>query len=122
LISGGLGDLGVAGIWEGLCGRLVAGGVALRRGYLSAAALHPLQWASGLTWQDGRLVEAIDLPHGYDRETAWQTSPFRHMLQTRTLRLRRRLAGPGAAPEFPVLVEFRDAGLTDWLALLQRFG
>ncbi len=52
----------------------------------------------------------------------WQSSPFRHMLETHTARLHRRLAGEDAQIDFPVLAEFRDAGLTDWLALIYGFG
>jgi adenylate cyclase len=44
------------------------------------------------------------------------------MLETSTWHLRRRLTGDEAVLDFPVLQEFRDAGLTDWFAQFQRFG
>jgi hypothetical protein len=47
---------------------------------------------------------------------AWQVSPFRHMLETQTPRLHRRLTGGDAVLDFPVLSDFRAAGLTEWLA------
>ena len=44
------------------------------------------------------------------------------MLESQTPVLRRRLEGAEAELEFPVLVEFRKTGLTDWLGLLHSFG
>jgi adenylate cyclase len=52
----------------------------------------------------------------------WQTSPFRHMLETKTRRLHRRLVGDDAVLDFEVLREFRDAGMSEWLALMYGFG
>jgi adenylate cyclase len=37
-------------------------------------------------------------------------------------RLHRRLVGEGAVLDFPVLTEFREAGLTEWLALIYGLG
>src|SRR5581483_6455674 len=44
------------------------------------------------------------------------------MLETRTRRLHRRLAGADAMLDYPVLAEFRDLGLTEWLGLMLGFG
>jgi len=52
----------------------------------------------------------------------WQASPFRHMLDTKTRRLHRRLVGDDAVLDFEVLREFRDAGMSEWLALMYGFG
>jgi adenylate cyclase len=122
LVDSGLVDMAMAELFDGFCTRLVALGVPLARGYLSFATLHPLQWAVGIVWEDGRVVDAVDIAHGYETAPAWQVSPFRHMLETRTWQLRRRLTGDDAVLDFPVLQEFRDAGLTDWFAQFQRFG
>src|SRR5262249_59750943 len=51
----------------------------------------------------------------------WQASPFRHMLETKTRRLHRRLVGDDAVLDFDVLREFRDAGMSEWLALMYGF-
>jgi adenylate cyclase len=121
LIEAGLAGVTLADQLDGFSRRLVEAGVPLARGYASFATLHPLLWASGITWQGGRIVDAIDLRYGYEREAAWRDSPFRTMIETRARRMRRRL-GNGAALDYPVLREFRDAGLTDWLALRYAFG
>src|SRR5262249_20271346 len=61
------------------------------------------------------------LGHATMATAIWQTSPFRYMLETKTRRLHRRLVGDDSALDFPVLREFRDAGMTEWLALMYGF-
>jgi adenylate cyclase len=84
--------------------------------------LHPVLWATGITWEQGRITGSIDLAYGYERRDSWLVSPFRHMLESDTRRLHRRIGRGEAALDFPVLREFREAGLTDWLALLFHYG
>src|SRR5215472_8824730 len=52
----------------------------------------------------------------------WHHRPFRHMLETKARRLHRRLVGDDAVLDFEVLREFRDAGMSEWLALMYGFG
>ncbi len=122
LIEAGISGMRVLDLFDGCCQRLLAAGLPIARGYLSFATLHPLLWATGVIWRGGQVSEPLDLAHGYQATPAWRSSPFRHMLETNTLRLHRRLAGKGAQLDFPVLQEFSEAGLTDWLGLLYRFG
>lgn len=122
LIEGGLAGRKVEALFDGFCRRLTEAGFPLARGYLSFAMLHPLLWATGIVWERGRITEAIDLPYGFERREAWLTSPFRHMLETDVRRLHRPIGRGEAQLDFPVLREFRDGGLTDWLALFYNFG
>ena len=121
LIEAGLAGLPVAELFDGFCRRLGENGVPLTRGFLSLGALHPLWRAKSLTWQDGRIAEVADFSYDYMHRAGWQESPFRFMLETRTPRLHRRLTGANQL-DFPVLEEFRAAGLTEWLALMRGFG
>src|SRR6185503_9040529 len=50
----------------------------------------------------------------------WQHSPFYRMLQTGESLLRRRLT-PENETEFAVLTEMRAAGMTDYVAIINRF-
>src|SRR5262249_57117453 len=50
----------------------------------------------------------------------WRTSPHYHMLQTGDSFLRRRLNAT-AEEEFPLLADFRAAGMTDYVAIISRF-
>jgi len=108
LIEQGLAGIPIADLFDGMCKRLVASGFPLARGHLSFATLHPLQWAMGIVWQGGRVADSGGLAHGFEMQPAWLTSPFRHMLQHRLRRLRRRLAGSNAVLDYPVLEELRD--------------
>ncbi|HXV22994.1 MAG TPA: adenylate/guanylate cyclase domain-containing protein [Alphaproteobacteria bacterium] len=122
LIDAGIAGVRVPDLFDGCCRRLLAAGLPIARGYLSFATLHPLLWATGVIWRSGEGGEPVALAHGYQATPAWRSSPFRYMLETNTLRLRRRLVGEGAELDFPVLQEFSEAGLSDWLGLLYRFG
>jgi len=122
LIEAGTNDVAAEPLFDGFCGRLVAAGVPIARGFLSIAGLHPLRRAYSLTWHDGRIVEATDFGHATMATPVWHNSPFRHMLETKTRRLHRRLVGDDPVLDFEVLREFRDAGMSEWLALIYGFG
>ena len=121
LIEAGTSDIATETLFDGFCGRLTAAGVPIARGFLSIAGLHPLWRAHSLTWNDGRIAEVTDFGHATMATAVWQTSPFRHMLETKTRRLHRRLVGDDAVLDFEVLREFRDAGMSEWLALMYGF-
>src|SRR5262245_28678096 len=122
LIEAGTSDVTAETLFDGFCERLAAAGVPIARGFLSIAGLHPLRRAHSLTWNHGQSVEITDFGHAAMATALWQTSPFRHMLETKTRRLHRRLVGDDAVLDFEVLHEFRDAGMTEWLALMYGFG
>src|SRR5262249_52228810 len=121
LIEAGTSDIAAETLFDGFCGRLTAAGVAIARGFLSIAGLHPLWRAHSLTWNDGRIVEVTDFGHATMATAVWQTSPFRHMFETKTRRLHRRLVGGDAVLDFEVLGGFRDAGMREWVALMDGF-
>ena len=118
----GTNDVATETLFDGFCTRLAAAGVPIARGFLSIAGLHPLRRAYSLTWNYGRSVEVTDFGHATMATAVWQTSPFRHMLETKTRRLHRRLVGDNAVLDFEVLREFRHAGMSEWLALMYGFG
>jgi adenylate cyclase len=122
LIEAGTNDVAAETLFDGFCGRLVAAGVPIARGFLSIVGLHPLRRAYSLTWHDGRIVEATDFGHATMVTAVWHNSPFRHMLETKTRRLHRRLVGEDSVLDFQVLREFREAGMSEWLALIYGFG
>src|SRR6516162_6825369 len=118
LIEAGTNDAATETLFEGFCGRLIAAGVPIARGFLSIAGLHPLRRAYSLTWSVGRIVEVADFGHARMATAEWQASLFRHMVEAKTRDLNRRLVGDDAALDFEVLREFRDAGMSEWLALM----
>lgn len=125
LLHAGLQGFSVEAILDGFCRRLRHEGMALARGHVALAALHPLMRARSLTWKSGdQAVVAEELPHRDREEDApgWFASPFRHMLVADIPQLRRRLVGAEAVLDFPVLHEFAELGYTDWTARAYGFG
>ncbi len=119
-------------VMDGLCRRLVEAGVPLWRAFAGMRTLHP-QWGGyGYTWR--RDLDAIQ-PEQYERgseyEQNWLDSPFAWLASQGAARadvsqpwpsLRRRLSGPEAQLDFPVLKGFSAAGGTDYFAHLVMFG
>ena len=122
LMSSALGRAGVDSIFEGCCQRLHAAGVPLVRALTAFRTLHPLFASVNLVW---RLNQGVDLnPILHERAFSteeWLRSPMRHLQRHRIPFLRRRLDGPHAVVDFPVLEELRDAGITDYLCYLTPF-
>ena len=106
---------------DGLVHRLSAAGLRVRRCSVAWAILHPLFNAEAVTWtrEEGSLF--AQFPHRVVEVEAWLNSPIRHMLDKRLDELRRRLAGPDAVLDFPLLAELAACGDTDYQASTVRF-
>ena len=128
----GLLGIGAAELFEGFCRRLALAGVRLWRASAAMRTLHP-QWGGySYTWRrDLNAIEPAQFERGDERRRVWLTSPFAFLVaqaQTRPgdadpwLHLRRRLTGPEAQLDFPVLEELADDGATDYFAQIVRFG
>ena len=122
LMDRALGETGFEELIGGACERLLAAGVPLWRSHITFRVLHPLYGGMGLTWRRDEGVETDRYVHRGDFPEEFKANPMYHMIQTQVPFLRRRLAGPDALLDFPVLKEFRAAGATDYLAFLIRFG
>ena len=77
----------------GFCERMVAAGLPLLRAYVAHRALHPIIAAHGFEWRKG---EPAVKQEDFDRTMAeagehWERSPFFHMIETKTPRMRHRL-------------------------------
>ncbi|MGC2204075.1 MAG: adenylate/guanylate cyclase domain-containing protein, partial [Stellaceae bacterium] len=128
----GLLGTGAAELFDGFCQRLVLGGLPLWRASAAMRTLHP-QWGgySYLWRRDLNAIEPSQFERGDDHRRVWLTSPFAFLVaqaQARPgnpdpwLHLRRRLTGPEALLDFPVLEELASAGGTDYFAQIVRFG
>jgi adenylate cyclase len=122
LIESGLENRPVPELFEALCHRLADTPLRIERAHLSVALLHPSLRGFSHTWhgKDGAL-EGQFFTRGMDDTQGWKESPFKHLLEHHLPILRRRLTGNQAQLDFPVLTEFRDEGLTDWVAFLHSF-
>jgi len=119
-------------LFDGFCRRLILVGVPLWRASAAMRTLHP-QWGGySYTWRrELNAIEPSQFERGSEQSQNWLTSPFAHLIgqaQARGgsgdpwLHLRRRLAGPEAEHDFPVLEELAAAGGTDYFAQVVRFG
>jgi len=122
VIEQGLAGTDLNTLVTGLCERMQAHGLPLWRVHVSMTTLHPSFSAFGCTWYRGSGAHIEHYTRGLDMQERWQQSPLRKMVDENVLRLRRRLIGPDAQLDFPLLIDFRDRGASDWLALLTRFG
>ena len=105
----------------GYCERLVAAGVPIWRGYLSALTLHPRVRGVGCSWRPGQGAQSELYIYRAQPSEDYLVSPFAYMFERGLPSLRVPLAGDGPI-EFPLLARFRDEGATDYLAHVQSFG
>jgi adenylate cyclase len=130
-VGEGLAGTEAAPLFDGFCQRLVEAGVPLWRTWAGMRTLHP-QWGGySYLWQrDRNAIEPAQFERGELRED-WLSSPFVYLIdqaKTRTegaqpwLHMRRRLSGPDAVLDFPVLEQLAAAGATDYFAEIVRFG
>jgi adenylate cyclase len=97
--------------------RLVAAGVQLGRCGGSIPILHPEWIATRYDWREGqRGFREEYVLHGTDRTDMFRNSPVEALRNGAPL-IRRRLAGPDAALDFPMMTELAEQGFTDYLAL-----
>lgn len=102
---------------KGLIERLEADGTPICRVVFGVGVLHPELLGINYTWQRGdRFVTRNEIPHGMELTGGYLDNPFR-LLHEGEILIRRRLTGPGAQLDFPVLEEIRDDGATDYIAL-----
>jgi adenylate cyclase len=108
----------------GFCRRVVEAGIPLARAMVIIDTLHPIYEGRVVRWRADRPdeAEAVDYGRTNEGEAAenWQRSPFFHLLQTGREALRQRLL-LDVESGFPAIEQLRADGMTDYLALVQRF-
>jgi adenylate cyclase len=135
LTQAGLAGTSETDIVSGFCDRCVAAGLPLGRANVFVDTLHPVYEGRLFRWGYGPaqppLLEygrtspgAVAASHSDPRVVSaaenWRRSPFYKMLQTGDSLLRRRL-NPAAAEEFSMLPDYVAAGMTDFVAIINRF-
>ncbi len=122
VIEQGLQGTSTNAVFQEFCERMVAGGVPILRGFAAMTTLHPLYTGFGLVWAR---ADAEVRQENYDDNTldpeAWARSPLKALVDDGLPELRRRITGPKAGQEFPILEDFRAEGATDYYALTCGF-
>jgi adenylate cyclase len=106
---------------QGLVDELLAVGVPVARLSVNLPTLHPELFARGFYWQRGAAVRCEQRRHGITETPSYRNSPIRTLLEHGAPHVRRRLTGPDAQLDYPLMQELREAGLSDYLALPLRF-
>jgi adenylate cyclase len=105
----------LADVVVGLAGQLTEGGLPLQRLYLAQRTIHPQMGAIGYLWNKGdQTAQMIEREHSITTSQAFLTSPMRRLYEDGEKLIRRKLVGPEAKLDFPVLQELRDTGATDY--------
>jgi len=111
---------------QGFCARCIDAGLPLTRTTAIIDTLHPVYAGRAFSWTDDQPLEAVVSEYGPLVEDnrlsleSWTKSPFYQLLCGDKDELRFRLE-LGEIGDFPVLEELRQAGQTDYFALLQQF-
>jgi adenylate cyclase len=123
-----LAQAGLAGrreleLLQGFCERAVPQGLPLSRAVIGVDTLHPVLEGRVFQWQrDG--AAATQSEYGrYDAESSddkWLQSPFHRLYESGETVFRCRLSHE--EPPFPILAELRQQGITDYVAMVHRFG
>ena len=107
------------------CERAVAAGLPLARAMVGIDTLHPVHEGRIFRWYRDRTD--LDTVREYGRtggssetEEAWRRSPFYRLIETGGSLLRRNM-GRGDPVDFVVLEELRAEGVTDYMAVMNRF-
>ena len=122
LIDAGMQRISVEDLLSRLSERLVKLGVNLGRANIALTTLHPQVSAFMYTWKDGEgLVTNTSLLHSEEPGEGWFSSPFFYMLGNNIKFMHRKLETDGDL-DFPVFVDFKEQGLTDWFGQIFDFG
>ncbi len=108
---------------EGFCSRAVAGGLPLARALILIDTLHPIHEGRAFRWErDNPGTTLTEYGRTAEGEAAerWRTSPLYQLLTSGESLLRLRLTAETIA-DFPSLAELREAGLADYVAIINRF-
>jgi adenylate cyclase len=105
----------------GFCERQVELGVSLARAIVLVDTLHPVYEGRAFRWTRAQGETTLtEYGRSDDDLNRWQRSPFYCLEQSDESLLRRRLSAE-TEDEFSVFPELRSSGMTDYLAMANRF-
>jgi adenylate cyclase len=109
----------LAEIVAGLGRQLTEGGLPLQRLYLGQRTIHPQMGALGFLWNQGdQTAQVIERDHTVVSGQTYLASPMRLLYEEGEKLIRRKLTGPDAQLDFPVLHELKATGATDYAIFL----
>jgi adenylate cyclase len=122
IAAAGLSGESELGLLEGFCQRAVGAGLPLTRAMVGIDTLHPVHEGRIFEWRrDGGPLQSeygrLDPERSDDK---WLQSPFHQLYEGGATSFRRRFGAE--VEELPLLEDLRREGMTDYLAMIHRFG
>ena len=106
----------------GFCAQLCNADIPVNRSMLAMRTLHPSIDARSLIWRRGQALDYEDFATDTGPTENFMKSPLAALLGDVVLKeIHRPLTGPDVVLDFPVLREFMDQGLTDYLIIKVPF-
>jgi adenylate cyclase len=121
ITEAGLAGRSESAILAGFCDRLVVRGLPLARALVLIDTLHPVYEGRAFRWTRAQKETTLtEYGRTDDDLNRWLHSPFHRLEQSGESLLRRRLT-PETEADFSIFPELRAGGITDYLALANRF-
>ncbi|HVO92802.1 MAG TPA: hypothetical protein VMT22_08180, partial [Terriglobales bacterium] len=121
IAEAGLGGVSEAATLEGFCERALEVGLPLARANVVIDTLHPVYEGRAFVWRcKTRKTSLTEFGRATTDLHRWETSPYYYLEVSGESALRRRLTA-ATEKEFPIFPELRADGLTDYLAITNRF-
>lgn len=116
LLDEGRGMGGTRELLDAFCNRLVEAGVPVGRVLVSIRVIHPQILATAYVWKKGGELVTTERGHDVLNDPMYLNSPIKLIYEGEDV-LRRKLEGPDAQLDLPILRDLHDQGATDYLAL-----
>ena len=121
ITEAGLAGLSEAATLTGFCERALALGLPLARANVVIDTLHPIYKGRAFTWtQKRKETHLTEFGRSDERLDLWERSPFYRLELSGESFLRRRLTAETEG-EFSIFSDLRAEGMTDYLAITNRF-
>lgn len=121
LVDAGLDGRSERGLTNGLAARLNAAGVPVHRISMGSDVLDPVLQSRSFIWRSESGTEKYRFERGLRRSDQWLKSPLFWMLSNERFSLHLPLSST-EAEQFPLALELREAGYTDYLARIVPYG
>lgn len=109
------------GLTDGLAQRLVAAGIPVSRISMGSDVLDPVIQSRSYVWTEETGTEPMRFERGLRRSENWLRSTLHWMVSNEQMRLRVPLFSP-EADAFPLLVDLRQRGYTDYYGRIETYG
>lgn len=123
IVAAGLSGRRELALLEGFCTRAAAIGLPLARAVIGIDTLHPVLEGRVFEWHrdaGGTLQSEYGRLDPDSSEDKWLQSPFHRLYESGETTFRRRFGNEEL--EFPLLEDLRRQGMTDYVAMVNRFG